>query len=262
MDRKPWLEVEKNRQPTPRYTSRMPRPPLLGLLLTAVVLSGGAAVATQEALPVPVFLTVLPTPPLPPLKPEEHEAAINTTRVQMYDLAAQLRKQHGDKTNKWPAEVWKEFYKAEDANMMAIARRDYQAPETRLALEDSVEDFVRGIGTNNKVLTTVNSAADAVLVVQITGRRRVSVTGLADNRYFVRFRIAPGVKLTKERFLEAAYGQKWNTQWATLFAHETDATPYVDLEGGSPSSFKNAASSVRATVLNFIRDKFDPARKK
>ena len=135
-------------------------------------MSCAVALTAQDTLPIPVFVTTLETPALPPLKPEQHEAAINGARSKMFDVAAELRKQHGDKTSNWPPEVWKEFYKAEDAHTMAIARRDYEPSETRLALEDSVEDFVRGIGTNNKVLTAVNSAADAALVVQITGRRR------------------------------------------------------------------------------------------
>lgn len=240
----------------------MPHRRLLNIALAIAVLSTVAASRAQDGLPVPVFVTVLETPTLPPLKPEQHEAAINGTKSKMFDVAAELRKLHGDKTSNWPPEVWREFYKAEDAHTMAIARRDYQPSETRLALEDSVEDFVRGIGTNNKVLTAVNSAAEAALVVQITGRRRGVAKDITDNRYFVRFRIAPGAKMTPERFLEVAYEHKWKNLWTTLFAHETEATPYVDLEGGSPASYKNAAGSVRAAVQDFIRAKLDPAKKK
>ena len=121
---------------------------------------------------------------------------------------------------------------------------------------------MRGIGTNNKVLTAVTNEADAAFVEKITGRRRGVAKDITDNRYFVRFRIAPGAKLTPERFLEVANGHKWKNLWTTLFAHETEATPYVDLEGGSPASYKNAAGSVRAAVQDFIRATLDPARKK
>jgi hypothetical protein len=231
---------------------------LLIFVVTLVTVPAGRA---QEPFPVPVFVTELETPPLPPLRPEAHEAAISQTREEMLKIAERLRKQHGDKTGNWPPEVWKEFYVAEDANTLAVAHRDYQRPETRLGLADSVEDFRRGAG-GNKGMTMVTTAEEASLVVQITGRRRISAPGPTDNRYFIRFRLTPGAKMSPERFHELTYGYKWNTPWAKLIAHPKDPSPYVDLEAGSPASWKNGAGLVRAVVDAFIKERVDPAKKK
>lgn len=234
---------------------------LVAFLTFVVMFVTVPAGSAQEEFPVPVFVTHLETPSLPPLRPEAHEAAISQTRDEMFKVAEQLRKQHGDKTKTWPREVWREFYVAEDANTLAVARRDYQPPETRLGLADSVEDFLRGAG-ENKGMTMVTTADEASLVVQITGRRRISAPGPTDNRYFIRFRVTPGAKMSSERFHELTYGYKWNNLWAKLIAHPKDPSPYVDLEAGSPASWKNCAASVRAVVGAFIRERMDPTRKK
>jgi hypothetical protein len=231
------------------------------VLLVLLVFGSALALHGQEGLPLPVFVTHLETPPLPPLRPEQHEAAIKGTRTEMFDVAARLRKQHGDKTSDWAPEVWKVFNQAEDANSQAIARRDYQPSETRLGLSDSVEDFLRGAG-GNKGMTVVPGADQANLVVQIVGRRRAPARDVTDNRYFIRFRVAPGAKMTTDRFLELAYGYKWNNLWARQLAHATEASPYVELEAGSPASYKNCAGTVRAIVEGFIRARMDPAKKK
>jgi hypothetical protein len=232
------------------------------LLIAFALLLTAAAGHAQEVLPIPVFVTHLETPPMPPLKPEQHVAEISRTKNKMFDVAAELRKEHGDKTKAWPPEVWNVFYIAEDAHQQAVARRDYQPAETRLGLDDSVQDFLRGVG-GNKGMMMVTSAADAALVVHITGRRRVeSVPGPTDNRYFIRFRLAPGSKMTGERFAELTRGYKWDTPWATLITHAKDASGYVELEAGSMASYKNCAGMVRAIVELFIRKQMGPARSK
>jgi hypothetical protein len=230
------------------------RPVICAFLVLLVAAEGGA----QETLPVPVLVTSLETQPLPPLKPEAHEAAIKQARDEMFAVAAQLRKQHGDKTGNWPPDVWKQFYVAEDAHTLAVARRDYEAPETRLGLADSAEDFVRGAG-GNKAMTVADEAS---LVVQIVGRRRASASGPTDNRYFIRFRLIPGAKMTGARFLEATQGYKWDTPWSKVIAHPKDASGSFELEAGSPASYKNCAGMVRGIVEGFIKGRLDPGRKK
>jgi len=231
------------------------------ICLFLVLLAAAAESRAQETLPVAVLVTPLETQPLPPLKPDVHEAAIKQTRAEMFAVAAQLRKQHGDKTSNWLPEVWKQFYVAEDAHTLAVARRDYERPETRLGLADSVEDFVRGVG-GNKAMTMVTGADQAVLVVQVVGRRLASASGPTDNRYFIRFRLTPGGKMTGARFLEATQGYKWDSLWSTVIAHPQDATGYFELEAGSPASYKNGAGMVRAIVEWFIKARLDPNRKK
>ena len=211
--------------------------PVLYLLVPIAVLLVPAEGRVQEALPAPVFVTPLETPPRPPLKPAQHEAESNRTREEMFEVAARLRKEHGDKTKNWPPEVWKVFYVAEDAHTGAVARRDYQPPETRLGLDDSVQDFLRGAG-GNKGMTMVTGADEAC--------------------YFIRFRLAPGARMTGERFLETHARLQVERPWTKLIAHTTDTSVYVDLEAGSMASYKNCAGMVRAIVERFIRAQLDP----
>lgn len=218
-------------------------------LVAMLLLAGGGG--APQAPPVPVFVTHLETAPLPPLKPQEHDAAITRTRNEMLAVAAKLRTQHGDKTSAWPPEVRQVFDAAEDSHTLAVARPDYQPSGTRLGLADSVEDFVRGAG-ENKGMTLVPNAGEALLLVQITGRRRTSPPGPTDNRYFIRFRVAPGEKMTAERFVELTRGFKWNDPWTKLIARAKDGSMYVDLEAGSMASYKNCAAMVRAIVWRFI----------
>ena len=229
--------------------------------LLLVMFVAAAECRALEALPVPVLVTRLETQPLPPLKPEVHEDAIKQTRAEMFAVGEQLRKQHGDKTSAWPPEVWQLFYVAEDAHTLTVARRDYESPDTRLGLADSAEDFVRGAGAN-KAMRMVTGADEASLLVQIIGRRRASVSGPTDNRYFIRFRLVPGAKMTGARFLELTQGYKWNNLWSKVIAHPNDASGYFELEAGSPASYKNCAGMVRAIVEGFIKAQLDPARRK
>lgn len=239
----------------------MSRRPALFLLILIGLVPVVAASHAQEAFPAPVFVTTLQTPALPLLKPAQHEAAIAGARSEMFDVAAQLRKQHGDKTSNWPPAVWAEFYVAEDAHTRAVARRDFEAPETKLRLADTVEDFLRG-ASGNKAITLVTSAEEAALVVQITGRRYISAEGPTDNRYFIRFRVVPGAKMSSERFLELVNGHKWNNLWSKLISHPREGSMYADLEAGSMASWKNCAGTVRTILEIFIRTRMDPAKKK
>jgi hypothetical protein len=216
---------------------------------------------SQEVLPVPVYVFQRETLRLPPLKPEQHEAEITRTRAEMFEVAERLRKEHGNKTNAWPPEVWKVFYEAEDAHELAVARRDYEAPETTLGLADSIEDFVRGV-SGSKAMTMVTSPDEASLVVQITARRWIPRQDPLENGYFIRFRLSPGAKMTGERFLEATRYYKWKDQFSKVIVHPKDTAGYFEFEAGSPVSYKNCAGTVRAIVERFIRARLGPAKKK
>ena len=229
---------------------------LLAFSLFSVIAAGA-----QETLPVPVFVTSLETPLPPPLKPEQHAGAFSTTRDAMFALGAKLRKEHGNKTSAWPADVWDIFNEAEDAHMMTVARRDYERKETQLGLDDSVADFVRGVG-ENKRMTLVKTAEEAALVVQITGRRYAPGADVYDNKYFVRFRLSPGPKMTDERFIELTRGYNWTDGYTKTFSRPKPGAVFVDLEAGTPVSYRNGAGTVRAIVERFIRAKLEPARKK
>lgn len=228
------------------------------LSLFAALLWFSATGLTQDAQPTPIFVTMHETPAFAPLKPQQHELAIQHTRTLMFDTAAQLRKQHGDNTKAWPPEVWKVFYEAEDAHKLAIARRDYQPPETRLGLADSVQDVLRA-AAGVKNMRVVQSIAEASLAVTVTGRRRTSPPGITDNRYFVRFTMRPGAKLSGDRFVELTRDYKWNPLIATQIVHARDPAGYVELEAGSMASYRQAGGAVRAIVQAFINERLQPA---
>ena len=230
-------------------------------LLAALSWVTGAGRA-QVAFPIPVFITHLQLQPLPRLEPEQHLAAIKATRAEMFDVAAKLRKQHGNKTSAWPPEVWNVFHEAEAIHELAVARRDYEPPETQWALVDSVEDIRRSVLRSKfKEFTIAESAESAALVVQITGRRRASPPGIVDPRFFIRFRVRPGALMSGDRFLEATELYKWDSQWTKLIARPKDASGFVDLEAASPSAWRNCADLAISTVLWFIRNRLDPAKK-
>jgi hypothetical protein len=228
----------------------------LVLALVAVPTPAGA----QEVLPIPVFVTSIQVPSPPPLKPEAHAAAIEGAKSAMYDLAAKLRKEHGDNTKAWPPQVWDRFNVAEDAYQLAIARQAYQAPETRQLLDNSVADLARD--ARGKAMTVVGSAQEAALVVQIVGRRQIQAPGVTDNTHFIRFRLLPGGKMRGARFLELTRDYKWNNLWLKVLAHPQDENGYYEMEAGTFASWKNAAGMVRSTVELFIKTRIDPARKK
>ena len=231
------------------------------MVALGLFLCGAANAFAEQGLPVPVFVTFLETPLPPPMKPAEHTAAFNRTRSEMFDLARKLRQEHGEKTNAWPRDIWKVFNDAEDAHTMTIARRNYESRETQLALGDSVADFVRG-AAGNKGMTLVSGAADAAIVVEITGRRYASAGDPTSNHYFIRFRMRPGARLAADRFLDLTWDYNWNDAWTQLYARPEDESGYLDMEAGSPASYKNCAGTVRAIVERFIRSRMDPSRKK
>jgi hypothetical protein len=237
----------------------MPKRSAIPVIL--MLLAGAIEDHALEQLPVPVFVTTVETPALPPLEPEVHKAAIKQARDEMFNVAEQLRKQHGQKTSDWPPEVWNLFYVAEDTHLLAIARRDYEAPESRLGLADSVEDVVRG-ASSNKALSMATAGEGASLVVQIVGRRRAPASGPTDNRYFIRFRVAPGAKLTRARFVELTQGYKWDSPWSKVLAHPKSDAEYFELEAGSPASYKNCAGMMRSIVEGFVEARMDDVKKR
>jgi hypothetical protein len=68
--------------------------------------------------------------------------------------------------------------------------------------------------------------------------------------------------MSPERFHELTYAYKWNNAWTKLIAHPHDPAPYLDLEAGSPASWKNAADGVTGAVVVFIHDRMERKTKK
>ena len=229
-------------------------------LMVAVLLAPAAGRA-QETFPIPVFVTHVELPPPPFLPPEQHEGVISAARAKGLDLVEQIQKQHGNKTKAWPPEAWKVVNDAEDARTLAVARRDYQRPDASSGLARAVQDFIDGMRRYKEMVAVPNADA-AALVVEITGRRFLERASLTEYRYFMRFRLRPGAKMTGDRFLELTRDYDWNSYFSKVIARPTDATGYVDLEAGSPASWENCAGSVHSVVLGFVRARLASANKK
>ena len=235
--------------------------PFLSLCAAALLLAS-SSVDAQQALPLGLFVTHLQTPVSARLPPEQHEGAMVGTRRAFIELVEKLQKQYGRKSSAWPPEARKEYQDAEDARTLAEARRDYEAPQTRQLLTDSVADILREL-SRNKVIQPVASADEAALIVQVTGRRLVPGADPINNGYFIRFRLMPGTKLAGDRFVELARSfDSWNTYFSKVLARPQDAAGYVDVEVHSPVSWRNCAGSVTAIVGAFVRERLDPAKKK
>jgi len=234
------------------------RTALFALLLCLITVRPGGG---QEVLPLPVFVTAQ-TFPLPPvLTAEQHGYAIKAAQNEMFALAAQMRKEHGDKMESWPPEAVQAVDEKEDAWNRAKVRGYYETRDTQLGLDDSVQDFVRG-AAKSKALTIATSADAAAFVVTITNRRYTPTDDVTGNRYFIRFRLRPGGQMTGERFLGLTRGYKWNQVWAQVLTRPGDASGFVELDAGSMASFKNCAGSVRAVVERFIWERLGPAKDK
>jgi hypothetical protein len=232
------------------------RTALLALLLLPVIAVPGGG---QDVLPVPVFVTAR-TFPLPPvLTAEQHGYAIKAAENDMFALAAQMRKEHGDKMESWPPAAIQAVDDKEDAWNRAKVRGYYETRDTQLGLDDSVQDFVRG-AAKSKALTVATTADAAAFVVIITNRRYTSTDDITGNRYFIRFRLRPGGQMTGERFLALTAGYRWNQIWAQVLTRPHDASGFVELDAGSMASYKNCAASVRAVVEHLIWDRLGPPK--
>jgi hypothetical protein len=121
------------------------------LLLTSLLMPIG--VLEVHAQPLPVFVAIVDDPQPPPLKLEQHAAAIDAAQNRMFGIATDLRKQHGNRQQDWPPEAVDAVYAAENVYKMAMARRDYQPANTRLSLDTVLADFVTELGKGPDFLT-------------------------------------------------------------------------------------------------------------
>jgi hypothetical protein len=215
----------------------------------------------QDALPLPVFVTMKKLPLPPQRTAEEHGFAITKAQNEMFELAARMRKEHGDKMQAWPPEAIAAVEYAEDQWNRATVEGYYEWPNTQLGLDDSVQDFIRGAG-KSKALTVAPSAEGAAFVVTITNRRYLPSKDITGNSYFIRFRLQPGGKTTGEQFVELVRGYKWNTAWSQVLSRPNNASGFVELEAGSMASYKNCAAAVRSVVERFIWQRLGPEKDK
>jgi hypothetical protein len=205
-----------------------------------------------------VFVTAQKVPLPPVLTAGQHGFAIKAAESEMFALADRMRKEHGSKRQAWPPEAETAVEDAEDAVATARLRGWYETPETQLGLDDSIQDVNRSAEKSTTMRVAVTGADQALLVVTITNRRYTPSTDVTGDRYFIRFRLSPGGKMTGEQFLERTRGYKWNMLSSQVIVRPKDASGFVELQAGSMVSYKNCAATVRAIVENFIRQRLAP----
>jgi len=221
------------------------------VLLTSLLMPIG--VLEVRAQPLPVFVAVVDDPQPPPLKPEQHAAAIDAAQNRMFAIAGELRKQHGNRQQDWPPDAIDAVYAAENVYKMAMARRDYQPANTRLGLDTVVTDLVTELG-KSKLMTPAATRDGAALVFEVIGRRTAQTTGVTDAKYFIRLRIRPGPAMTEARLREASTTYRWGPDFLTkAFVRPTVAASYWDVEIGSPAAFKTAAAVARNVLEGFVK---------
>jgi hypothetical protein len=219
---------------------------LLSLLLTSI----GSSLARAQSLS--VFVTAVDEAP-PPATPRQLAAAIEAAQERMFAIASAARKDHGDRRQSWPAEAVDAVQVAENAYSLAVARRDYQPANTRLALDSVVEDLGREIG-KSKLMAPIANRDGAALVLDVVGRRTAQTTGVTDARYFIRLRVRPGPTISEARFREASAQYRWGPDFLTkAFARPTAAAAYWDVEIGSPAAYKTAAAVARSVLDSFVK---------
>lgn len=220
------------------------------LLLSSLLISFAVSEARAQQLPVFV-VTVVEAPP--PATPQQLAAAIEAAQQRMFAIASATRKEHGDRRQSWPPEAVDSVVAAENAYNLAIARRDYQPANTRLALDSVVEDLVRELG-KSKLMAPAATRDGAALVLNVVGRRIAQTTGVTDARYFIRLQVRPGPAMSDARLREASADYRWGPDFLTkAFARPTAATAYWDVEIGSPAAFKTAAGVARSVLDSFVK---------
>ena len=214
------------------------------------------------AQPLPVFVSAVVEPAPPRATPEELTAAIAAAQDRMFAIAAAVRKEHGDKRDKWPPDAVDAVQTAENAYKLAIARRHYFPPDTherrppvdtRLGLDSIVEDLTQYIGKGKFIVPAATRDA-AALIVDVLGRRTAETTGVTDARYFIRLRLRPGPALSGERFREVSRPYRWGPDFlTTAFVKPTATAGFWDVEIGPPASFKTAAAVARTVLDSFVK---------
>jgi hypothetical protein len=220
------------------------------IVLSSLLIAIGVSDARAQQLPVFV-MTVIETPPR--ATAQQLAGAIGVAQERMFALASALRKEHGDKRQNWPPEAVDAVHVAENTYSLAIARRDYQPADARVALDSIVEHLVREIA-KSKVMAPAATRDGAALILEVVGRRIAETTGVTDARYFFRLRIRPGPTMTEARLREASAQYRWGPDFLTKdFARPTAAAAYWDVEIGSNASYKTAAAIARGVLENFVR---------
>jgi hypothetical protein len=221
------------------------------VLLASLLIPIG--VVELRAQPLPVFVSVVEEPQPPPLKPEQHAAAIDAAQKRMFAIANDLRKQHGNRQQDWPPDAVDAVRAAENTYNVTIARRDYQPAITRMGLGTVVADLVAELG-KSKLIAPVTTPAGAALALDVVGCRTAQTTGVTDAKYFIRLRIRPGPALSDARLREASAQYRWGPDFLTkAFVRPTAEAAYWDVEIGSPAAYKTAAAVARNVLEGFVK---------
>jgi hypothetical protein len=212
-----------------------------------------AAMEDQDALRIYVTgKTGLPT-----LSDDEREARSKELRAKSEEakdaskeLEKTLKKQHGKKRDKWPADAQRQLEDSEKAAAAALHEWHYGTNQQQ-DIDDSVKDLEKQLD-KKKILKQVPSAENADFVVEVAGR-----TVRGNPLLFVK--VSPGGRL------DAAMMADRDLEWHNTFTSKvvelhsfTREAPYWELEfEGEGVRWLHAAQRAAGAIDKFAKENYD-----
>jgi hypothetical protein len=195
--------------------------------------------------------------------------AVKAARQARKDLEKALKAQHGKKRETWPPEVEDRMYDAEEAEALAAADWAYRKVKQE-GLSDTAEDIRKsivgdGMAGRKDHITLVTSAAEAQLIVEVSGRRSGSsgaqpgLMALRDDLFWISFVVKPGPKLPVERFaaVPRTYRLRRVGYQAWRLAIPRPDHPEWRFEAHGVQRWGSAANVASVLVEDFIGKNYD-----
>lgn len=225
-------------------------------LLTLLIASSpmfGAAMDDQD----PLRIYVTGKTGLPTMSDDEQKARSKELRAKSEEakkaskeLEKALKKQHGKKQDKWPADARRQLEDSEKAAAAALHEWHYGTNQQK-DIDDSVSDLKNQLD-KKEVLKQAASAEEADFVVEVAGR-----TVRGNPLLFVK--VSPGGGL------DAAMMADRDLEWHNTFTSKvvelhsfTREAPYWELEfEGEGVRWLHAAQRAAAAIDKFAKENYD-----
>jgi len=195
--------------------------------------------------------------------------ALKAARQKRKDLEKTLKAQHGNKREAWPAEIEDQMYDAEETEALAEADWAYRKVKQE-GLSDTAADIRKsiagdGVAGKKDHIALVDSAADAQLIVEVSGRRSGSSGSqpglmiVRDDLFWVSFVVKPGPKLPADRFaaVPRTYRLRRVGYQAWRLAIPRPDHPEWRFEAHSTQRWGAAANVASVLVEDFIGKNYD-----
>jgi nucleotide-binding universal stress UspA family protein len=225
-------------------------------LLTLLIASSPAlGVAMDDQKPLSIY--VVGKTGLPTMSDDERKARGKELRAKSKeaekaskDLEKALKKQHGKKRDKWPADVQAQLEDSEKAAATALHEWHYGTNQQK-DIDDSVKDLKKELD-GKKILRQVASAEQADFVIEVVGRT-------ARGNPLLLVNVSPGGGL------DAAVMADRDLEWHNTFTSKvvelhsfTAEAPFWELEfEGEGIRWLHAAQRAAGAIDKFAKENYD-----